>query len=95
VRGRRVSLWNFVQASKDPSFYASLLEDLAALVGIAIAAAGVLGSAVFRIPWADGGASTAIGVLLTGIALVLANESRSSLRGGSRGAGLGENQTAA
>ena len=47
VRGRDVRLWTFIHLSKDPSLYASLLEDSAALVGIAIAALGVLGSAVF------------------------------------------------
>jgi len=81
VRGRDVPLWRFIQASKDPSLYASLLEDSAALVGIAIAAIGVLGSAVFHLRWADGAASIAIGGLLTAVAFVLANETRSLIAG--------------
>jgi cation diffusion facilitator family transporter len=81
VRGRRVSLWTFILASKDPSLYASLLEDSAALIGISIAALGVFGSAVLKIRWADGAASLAIGGLLTAVALVLANESRSLIAG--------------
>jgi cation diffusion facilitator family transporter len=81
VRGRDVRLWTFIHMSKDPSLYASLLEDSAALVGIAIAALGVLGSAVFDVRWADGAASLAIGGLLTMAALVLANESRSLIAG--------------
>jgi len=81
VRGRDVALWTFIRVSKDPSLYASLLEDSAALVGIAIAALGVLGTAVFRIWWADGAASLAIGGLLTAVAMVLANETRSLIAG--------------
>jgi cation diffusion facilitator family transporter len=81
VRGRDVALWTFIRVSKDPSLYASLLEDSAALVGIAIAAVGVLGTAVFHIWWADGAASLAIGGLLTAVAIVLANETRSLIAG--------------
>jgi cation diffusion facilitator family transporter len=81
VRGRDVPLWTFILASKDPSLYASLLEDSAALVGIAIAAIGVLGSAVFHVRWADGAASIAIGGLLTAVAFILANETRSLIAG--------------
>ena len=81
VRGRNVPLWTFILASKDPSLYASLLEDSAALIGIALAALGLLGSAVFHVPWADGAASLAIGCLLTMVAMVLANETRSLIAG--------------
>jgi cation diffusion facilitator family transporter len=81
VRGRDVPIWTFIHVSKDPSLYASLLEDSAALVGIAIAALGVLGSAVFHVPSADGVASVAIGGLLTAVAVVLANETRSLIAG--------------
>jgi cation diffusion facilitator family transporter len=81
VRGRDVALWTFIHLSKDPSLYASLLEDSAALVGIAIAALGVLGTAVFHVRWADGAASLAIGGLLTAVAFVLANETRSLIAG--------------
>ena len=81
VRGRDVPVWRFIRVSKDPSLYASLLEDSAAVVGIAIAALGVLGSAVFHVRWADGAASIAIGGLLTAVAIVLANETRSLIAG--------------
>jgi cation diffusion facilitator family transporter len=81
VRGRDVPLWRFIHVSKDPSLYASLLEDSAALVGITFAALGVLGSAVFHLRWADGAASIAIGGLLTAVAIVLANETRSLIAG--------------
>lgn len=70
-----------LRRSKDPSIFAVLLEDGAALVGLLIAGAGVAGSAVLGAPWADGAASIAIGLLLVGVAIFLANETRSLLTG--------------
>jgi cation diffusion facilitator family transporter len=81
VHGRRIRLWQFLRVSKDPSLFATLLEDAAALIGLAIAALGVTGSAVFHVPWADGAASVAIGILLAAVALFLANEVRSLMAG--------------
>jgi cation diffusion facilitator family transporter len=81
VRGQPVGLWRFIQLSKDPSLYASLLEDSFALVGVGIAALGVLGTSVFHIAAADGAASLAIGVLLAVMAMILANETRSLIAG--------------
>jgi len=69
-----------IRRSKDPSIFAVLLEDGAALAGLAIAALGVTG-AVLGLPWADGAASVAIGVLLVVVAVFLANETRSLLTG--------------
>ena len=70
-----------IRRSKDPSIFAVLLEDGAALAGLAIAALGVAGSAFLHLPWADGAASVAIGVLLVLVAIFLANETRSLLTG--------------
>ncbi len=81
VRGRKVKLWTFIRVSKDPSLYATLLEDSAALIGIAVAALGVLGTGVLHLDWADGAASLGIGVLLTLVAGILANETRSLIAG--------------
>jgi cation diffusion facilitator family transporter len=67
--------------SKDPSIFAVLLEDGAALAGLAIAALGVAGSALLGLAWADGAASIAIGVLLVLVAIFLASETRSLLTG--------------
>ncbi len=78
---RQVRLWRFITASKDPSLFATILEDGAALAGIGLAAAGVMGSAFLDLEWADGVASIAIGMLLTGVAIVLANETRSLIAG--------------
>ena len=57
------------------------MEDGAALVGLLLAALGVAGQSAFHLPWADGAASIAIGVLLMGVALALANETRSLIAG--------------
>jgi cation diffusion facilitator family transporter len=69
-----------IHRSKDPSIFAVLLEDGAALMGLAIAALGV-GGAVLGLPWADGAASVAIGLLLVAVAVFLAGETRSLLTG--------------
>ncbi len=69
-----------LKGSKDPSIFAVLLEDGAALLGLALAALGVAGSAL-GLAWADGAASVAIGVLLVLVAIFLANETRSLLTG--------------
>jgi cation diffusion facilitator family transporter len=86
VRGRRVDgqhvgLWRFIAISKDPNLYESLLEDMTALIGIAIAATGVVASAYFGVLWADGAASVAIGVLLMADAAVIASATRSLIAG--------------
>jgi cation diffusion facilitator family transporter len=81
VRGMDVPLWDFILLSKDPRLYASLLEDSAALIGIAIAALGVFASSALHIAWADGVASIGIGILLTCVAFILANETRSLIAG--------------
>jgi cation diffusion facilitator family transporter len=81
VRGRDVRLVAFLRASKDPNVFATLLEDGAALTGLAIAATGVAGSAVLGWTWTDGAASILIGLLLITIAAFLANETRSLIAG--------------
>jgi cation diffusion facilitator family transporter len=81
MRGRPIGLWAFIKGSKDAGLVSVLLEDAAALIGIGLAAAGVVGSTFLRIPWADGAASVAIGVLLACVAFVLANETRSLIAG--------------
>jgi cation diffusion facilitator family transporter len=81
VRGRPVRLWAFIKASKDVGLVSVLLEDSAALIGLGLAAAGVVGAAFLHLPWADGAASIAIGLLLAMVAFVLANETRSLIAG--------------
>lgn len=69
-----------LRRSKDPSVFAVLLEDGAALIGLALAALGVAGTSL-GLAWADGAASIAIGCLLVLVAIFLANETRSLLTG--------------
>jgi cation diffusion facilitator family transporter len=81
VDGQHVGLWRFIAISKDPNLYESLLEDMTALIGIAIAATGVVASAYFGVLWADGAASVAIGLLLMADAAVIASATRSLIAG--------------
>ncbi|MET3664072.1 cation diffusion facilitator family transporter [Caulobacter sp. 1776] len=79
VRGD-IPFFAALKGSKDPSIFAVLLEDGAALLGLALAALGVAGTGL-GLPWADGAASVAIGALLVLVAVFLANETRSLLTG--------------
>jgi cation diffusion facilitator family transporter len=81
VKHRDVPLWRFILGSKDPSLYATLLEDGAALTGIGIAAASLLLSRFAHVRWADGAASVLIGLLLVAVSFVLADETRSLIAG--------------
>ena len=73
--------WRALHASKDPSIYTVLAEDGAALLGLAIAAAGVYASHALDKPELDGAASIAIGVLLAAVAVLLIRESHGLLIG--------------
>ncbi len=70
-----------IQESKDPPSFIVLLEDSAALIGLAIAAAGIGAAQYFDEPVLDGVASIGIGLLLAGTAFFLARESKSLLIG--------------
>lgn len=79
VAGR--PFWRALHASKDPTTYTVLAEDSAALLGLAIAAAGIYFSHRLEIPELDGVASLVIGLLLAGVAVLLIRESRGLLIG--------------
>jgi cation diffusion facilitator family transporter len=81
VHGRDVRFFKFLRLSKDPNLFSTLLEDGAALTGLALAALGVVGAGWLHQPWADGAASIAIGLLLMGVAAFMANETRSLIAG--------------
>jgi cation diffusion facilitator family transporter len=70
-----------IQASKDPTSFAVLLEDGAAIVGLGFAAAGIALSHVTGSPVYDGVGSIAIGCVLAVVAVLLAYESRGLLIG--------------
>lgn len=81
-------MWSALRRSKDPSTFTVILEDGAALTGLVLATIGVAVTVWFGEPRADGVASLAIGVLLVGVAVVLARETRSLLTGESASAVL-------
>ncbi|HEY7243992.1 MAG TPA: cation diffusion facilitator family transporter [Xanthobacteraceae bacterium] len=76
-----VSLWTAIRRSKDPSVFAVVLEDSAALIGLVLAFGGILASVWSESAGGDAAASIAIGILLLLTATVLANETRSLLTG--------------
>jgi cation diffusion facilitator family transporter len=75
------TLWRVIRSSKDPSVFTVFVEDSAALVGIAIAVLGIALGQILHHPYFDPAASVLIGLLLAGVALLLANESRELLLG--------------
>lgn len=70
-----------IRLSKDPPSFMVLSEDSAALVGIAIGAAGTFAATSLGVPLADGIASILIGLVLAVVASLLARESKSLLIG--------------
>lgn len=76
-----VPLWTAMRRSKDPSTFAVLVEDGAALGGLLIALLGIAASVYLDEPRADGIASVAIGGLLIAAAFVLGRETQSLLTG--------------
>jgi divalent metal cation (Fe/Co/Zn/Cd) transporter len=75
------SLWRAVRGSKDPATIAVLFENLAAIVGLVIAFLGIFIGHWAQSPYPDAVASICIGVLLGGVALLLASETRELLTG--------------
>ena len=73
--------WATLRRSKDPSVFAILLEDLAALLGLLIALAGVYFGHLLNNPALDGAASIAIGTLLVGVAIFLIYKTKGLLIG--------------
>jgi len=69
--------------SKDPPAFMVLFEDTAALIGIGLAFLGTWGASAFDLPTLDGLASIMIGLVLGGIAAILAKETKSLLIGAS------------
>jgi cation diffusion facilitator family transporter len=78
-RGRGV--WETIEHSKDPTTFVVVLEDTAALLGIAVAAVGLALAHWLHAPAFDAIASIAIGVLLVIVGIVLGRETWSLLLG--------------
>ena len=70
-----------LRTSKDPAVFASVMENLAALIGLLLALAGVFFGHLFSNPYFDGGASIAIGLLLMLVAVFLVGRTKGLLVG--------------
>lgn len=70
-----------IHTSKDPTSFSVLLEDSAALLGIAIAFIGIFLANQLKEPRLDGVASVTIGILLCCVATVMVYESKGLLIG--------------
>jgi cation diffusion facilitator family transporter len=77
----KMSIMQTIHISKDPGVFEVYAEGAASVVGLALAAAGIAGSAWLGWRWTDGAASIAIGLLLAVVAFVLGSETRSLLTG--------------
>lgn len=75
------SLWAAMRRSKDPTVFTVLVEDSAALIGIAVALVGIWLGHLLENPLIDPAASVLIGIVLVGAAMVLARETGSLLVG--------------
>ena len=73
--------WRAMRDSKDPATFIVLFEDSAALAGLIIAAIGVWASHAYNDARLDGIASIAIGLVLAGVAVLLAREAKGLLIG--------------
>jgi cation diffusion facilitator family transporter len=80
ARGTRPAI-EFIRASKDPSLFTVVFEDSAAMLGLVVAFLGVLLGQITGSPYFDGGASVLIGLILMGVAWVLARETQGLLIG--------------
>jgi cation diffusion facilitator family transporter len=89
VRGTE-SWVNFIRHAKQPELPVVLLEDIAALAGLAFALAGVGLTILTGNPIWDGIGTVAIGVLLVTVAIILGIETKSLLVG--EGANRGDTE---
>lgn len=79
-KNKRNLIRNIIK-SKDAATFAVIIEDTAALMGLAVALLGVFLSQQLNNPYIDGGASVVIGLLLLSVATFLAHESKGLLLG--------------
>ncbi|OUJ75998.1 cation diffusion facilitator family transporter [Hymenobacter crusticola] len=76
-----MGFWETLRRSKDPSVFAILMEDIAALVGLTFALAGVYLGHALNNPYFDGAASILIGLLLVTVAIFLIYKTKGLLIG--------------
>lgn len=80
-KGSGKSVWQRLQASKDPRVFVPVAEDTAALFGVVVAFLGIFLARWLEMPIFDALSSIVIGVILAGVALFLAYETRGLLVG--------------
>lgn len=80
IKGK-MSFYQAVRTSKDPTVFTVLFEDSAAMLGLIAAFLGIALGEALDIPELDGVASIVIGVILAGTAALLALESKGLLIG--------------
>lgn len=73
--------WSVVHDTKDPTTVVVLFEDTAALLGLVVAFLGVFFGHLLHNPYLDPAASVVIGIILAGVAVLLAIESKGLLVG--------------
>ena len=79
-RGKR-GVFRTIHETKDPTTFAVVLEDSAALTGLVIAFLGIFLADQLDVPILDGVASIIIGVLLCGVAALMLYETKGLLIG--------------
>jgi divalent metal cation (Fe/Co/Zn/Cd) transporter len=79
-RGRK-KIWRAIHTSKDPTLFAVLFEDSAALLGLLAPLMGISLSYALPNPTLDGLSSLVIGIILATVAVLLAYESKGLLVG--------------
>jgi cation diffusion facilitator family transporter len=79
------SFWRFLRDSRDPALIAVVAQDTAALLGLLLAFAGILGDRLLGTRLLDPIAAICIGLSLGGVSLVLARERRTLLGNGGAG----------
>ncbi|RYY18544.1 MAG: cation transporter [Cytophagaceae bacterium] len=82
--------WHSLTTSRDPAVFASVLENVAAVVGLLVALLGVYFGHMLNNPYFDGSASIVIGVLLMGVAVLLVARTKALLVGEGATEALGQ-----
>lgn len=70
-----------IRNGKDPTMFLVLFEDAAAMLGLVVAFIGVTLGHVLHNPYIDGAASVIIGLILGGVAAILAKETKGLIIG--------------
>ena len=80
IRGNR-TIYQEIRRSKDPTTFTVLFEDAAALLGLVVAMLGIFLARLLGIPELEGVASIVIGLILFGVSILLATETKGLLLG--------------